>query len=213
MNFTTTWNTAVKRRFRAGVDRGVAYVNGIGEAWSGLTSVTIDGPDGEFTTRYIDGIPFYIAASPSDTTGSIEAFTYPDNVESCLGFVRPDGPTGIIVPGQTPTALSMVYREMIGSPSGLFDDYVIHIIFNLKLQDSGRSNTTFTETPEPNTFSWAFATVPELSTDYRPSAHFKVDTRTTPRHLVEDLEKSLYGWEGSDPELPTIETIRPLLVS
>lgn len=214
MNFTTVWGRPKDRVFGAGVDRGMVYTQttpgqpSVGEPWNGLVNVTVDSADGEFATRFIDGVPFGASVAPKNAKGTVEAFTYPGLIEEHLGDVRPDGPNGIIATGQPPKPFNMTYREMLGHSGMLQDEYIIHILYGVVLQDGGRTHNTFSDSRTPDLFSWPFLTTVRPMAGMRPTSYFKIDTRTTHPTRVREIEGLLYGNEGSTPYLPTIDEIR-----
>lgn len=217
MNFTTVWGRPKDRKFGAGIDRGMVYtlptqdLASRGEPWNGLVKVSVGGADGEFTTRYIDGIPFDVSRSPKDARGSIDAFTYPDIVEESLGETRPDGRNAIIATGQRTRPFHMSYRETLGYSGELQDKYIIHLLYGVVLQDSGRTHNTFTESRDPDLFSWSFLTTVRPMAGMRPTSYFKIDTRDSPGFWVRQIEEILYGYEGTTPSLPPISTFRDIV--
>lgn len=79
------WNTPGSHNHDYGVDRGVLYLlDGTAVPWNGLTGVT------ESTAKtekpfYIDGRKFLDQQVPGDFAGTLQAITYPDEFEACLG--------------------------------------------------------------------------------------------------------------------------------
>lgn len=212
MNFTAKWDVPAQKMFGAGVDRGMVYTPSGPAPWIGLVSVNVEGDDGVFTPRYLDGIPVTIASTPRDARGSIEAFTYPDELAACLGEALPDGSFGIIATGQPRQSFDMSYREMIGHSGTLKDEeYIIHLLYDVHLQDDGRTHNTLADTSDPDAFAWSFLTSSRPASGLRPTSYFKIDTRKTHPTRVRMIEDLLYGVDDTQPQMPPVDEIRELL--
>src|SRR3954452_7980951 len=92
-----SWDQVEDRRFETGVDRGVLYIDGRGGAWNGLRSVE-DATARSVKSFYQDGIKFLDHQVLEEFSGSLTAYTYPDEFEEIVG-VTPD-PTGFYVHDQ-----------------------------------------------------------------------------------------------------------------
>jgi hypothetical protein len=83
-----TWNTPGSHNHDYGVDHGVLYLlDGTAVPWNGLTGVT------ESTSKtskpfYIDGRKFLEQQVLGDFTGTLKAFTYPDEFDAIMGIVE-----------------------------------------------------------------------------------------------------------------------------
>ena len=82
------WDRVGERFFETGIDRGVLYpAVGDGVPWNGLVSVNHTPSGGEAKARYIDGYKYQNRATPQEYEATIEAYTYPDEFETCVGIV------------------------------------------------------------------------------------------------------------------------------
>lgn len=206
-----SWNKPGERFFEAGVDRGALYVDGApGVSWNGLTSVSEGASGGEVNAYYIDGIKYHQEAAPSETALTIEAYTYPDEFERCLGLLYSD--TGLGFTNQTKQEFGMSYRTLIGNDvSERNYGYKIHLIYNALASASDKSYATISEDLDPLTFSWSVTTRPELFTSAGPTAHLIVDTTKVAPNLVSDLENALYGTSTTAPSLPPSSEVISIL--
>ena len=195
------WTNVGERVFEAGIDRGVLYVDGSsGVPWVGLVSVNKQQSGGEAKPRYQDGLKIGNRTSPEQFEATIEAFTYPLEFERCDGTYRTDNGLGITQ--QRRKQFGMTYRSLVGNDiSGLSHGYKLHILYNLKAEPSDHGYQTLTDASEPATFSWKVTSRAVQILGHRPTAHFIVDSRSTPASLMEALENILYGTETQPPTL------------
>lgn len=179
------------RRYEYGVDRGVLYNENHtrGVAWNGLTSVDVSHPGAEFRSIYYDGIKYSDSVTAPDFQCTIKAFTWPIEFSACLGYTQVGA--GFFVTAQPRTNFGLSYRTL-RSDGG----YKIHLIYNALVVPSSYSSTTISENAEPNEFQWDVDARPEYTEDYRPTAHFVVDSTMVTPETLQDLENILYGSDG-----------------
>ena len=206
------WDAPTERRYTLGVDRGMLYVDSVGYGWSGLVTVDRQNDGGGVAKRYIDGRLFTVIVPPSDYVANLEAYTYPDVFDECLGNVRPDNP-GFIAHGQPARPFDLCYRTLVGDAEGHFRDYKLHLVYNVMAQEGGHTHATISDSPEAETFGFEIHGVPVASSGLKPTAYFSIDTREVNHAIVQTLEKVLYGWNETQPRLPSIEEIRSYLNS
>ncbi len=151
------------RTFETGVSEGVLFPgtpNGsnAGVAWNGLTSVS-DSPDGgDANDQYADNIKYLSLRGTEQRNGTIEAFTYPDEFEPCLGNAVA-GP--IVVTGGNKTPFSFAYKTIYGNAQdGMDYGEKLHIIYNATVSPSEKQYETVNDSPEAMTFSFEFNTTP-----------------------------------------------------
>ena len=204
---TVEWSKPENRRFTIGADRGMLYRNGVGVPWSGLVSVNRNGNDSEVGKRYLDGILFNVSVPPSDFSASLEAFTYPDEFDACIGNANYNGVEGLTVHGQESEPFDLCYRTLQGDGNGYGEDYVLHFVYGCMAVDSGHDHASINDSPEAETFSFEIHGVPQTVPNARPSSYFSIDSRKVNRVLLEGLEQVLYGADGAQPRIPTMEEI------
>src|SRR4051794_15075031 len=72
------WDQVGERKFETGVNRGVLYPHdGSGVCWNGLISVE-DSSSDEVEPIFFDGLKINDVLTPGDFTGTLKAYTYPD---------------------------------------------------------------------------------------------------------------------------------------
>lgn len=176
-NPTATWDKAAQKRFSAGVDRGMLYLDGVGVPWSGLTAVNRRKHDGETRTRYLDGRIYRIDTTPSDYAATINAYTYPDEFDQCIGNGRPSGENGLTIHGQMSKPFSFSYRTLVGDGDGVDRHYKIHLVYDAMADELDYEYATMTETTDLTPFSFDIVGVPVDVEDYRPTSYFSIDSR------------------------------------
>lgn len=190
-----TWGALDERFYETGVDRGVLYVDpSTGVAWNGLVSVSESPTGGDPKPAYLDGVKFRNVASSEEFEATIEAFSSPKEFGPCEGnaFIQ----NGLMATQQPRKSFSFSYRTKIGSASNRDLGYKIHFVYNALSSPASRNNTTLGATTETSTVSWSLTTrAPQLS-GYKPTAHYIVDSRYTPKLLLQSVEDLLYGSEA-----------------
>ena len=109
--------------------------NSPGVAWDGLVSVTQKSDDSP-STVYIDGQLVRTSLTPSYFSGTIEAFTYPDEFEQHIGIVN--GMTG-----QPKAPFGFCYRN----------NNEIHLVYSALAAPSNDQYETVGDQINPVTFS------------------------------------------------------------
>lgn len=204
---TVTWSKATQKRYSIGADRGMLYRDGLGVPWSGLVSVSRNGNDSDVGKRYLDGVLFNVSVPPSDFSASLEAFTYPDEFDACLGNANYNGVEGLVVHGQESEPFDLCYRTLQGDGNGYGEDYILHFVYGCMAVDSGHDHASINDSPEAETFSFEIHGTPQVVPNARPSSYFSIDSRKVNRVLLEGLEQVLYGADGARPRIPTMEEI------
>jgi hypothetical protein len=187
------WDLPGARIFEDGVDRAVLYPHvGNAVAWNGLVSVSEGKSGGDVESFYYDGVKYLGVASSQEFEATINAFTYPDEFESCLGVEA--ALNGILVTNQAPKLFGLCYRTLVGNDiNGLDHGYKLHLIYNALAVPSDKSYGTLTSTPSPTNFSWSISTTPPVVPGFRPSAHLILDSTKIDPDILETLEGILYG--------------------
>lgn len=104
-----TWSTPGSRNHDYGVDHGVLYLtDGTAVPWNGLTSVT-DTTSKSTKPFYMDGRLFLNQQIPGDFTGTLKAFTYPDEFEAVMGTAELG--TGLFLKDQPAGSFHLSWRS------------------------------------------------------------------------------------------------------
>ena len=201
-----TWSDPGTRFFETGVDRGVLYVNNVAVVWNGLVSISESPTGGEAKAYYQDGVKYLNVATSEEFAATLDAFSSPKEFAPCDG-------TGSIAKGlfatqQPRRAFSLSYRTLVGNDlEAQNHGYKIHLVYNALAAPASRTYSTTSDTTEPSTLSWSLTTLPPSLTGLKPTAHFVIDSRETPRMLLAAIEDMLYGTDGTDPRMPLVSEL------
>lgn len=176
------WDQTATSSYEAGVDRGVFYPsNGPGIVWNGLTSVQESPSGADEDTRYIDGVKTRTRRKNAEFAGTIEAFTYPEEMYEDV-FSR-----------RKQRGFGFSYRVMTG------ESYKVHLVYNVLL---GPEKHDY-QYEDNSTFSWDFTTKPVHIPGLRPSAHLVVDSAIAYPHTMQAFEDLIYGSDAAEARFPT----------
>lgn len=205
-----TWDAADARYFHHGIDRGVLYTaDNYAVPWNGITGFDEAG-NGDSSIYYIDGRVYLADVDPTDFSGKLSAYSWPDEFAVCLGF--PQAADGFYVDSQKPTRFGFSYRTLVGSGSdGDSFGYQIHLVYKAMASFNGRTRKTINDTQEPIEFGFDLVCTPVVMPGFRPSAHYVVDTRNMTQDKIDELEIILYGDGVTPGRLPEPEEIYDLL--
>lgn len=202
-----TWDQVGERVYETGVDHGVLYrqdeagAYAHGYAWNGLTAVTESPTGAEATPQYADNIKYVNLVSNEEFTGTVEAFTYPDEFAECDGTATPVA--GISIGQQTRKTFGLGYRTLKGNDlEGTDYGYLLHLIYGALAAPSEKAYATVNDSPEAITFSWELTTTPVAAPGLKPTATLTIDSTKVDAEALATLEAILYGTEGVDPRLP-----------
>lgn len=207
------WSVTGERYYETGVDRGVLFVdNQPGVAWSGMISVSESSSGGEPKPYYIDGVKFLNLAAAEEFEATLSAFHSPSEFSACDGTASIQN--GLFVTQQPRKPFSLSYRTRIGNDTeGVEHAYKIHLVYNALAMPGERTNVTIADSTTPTTYTWSISTLPPSITGYRPTAHFVIDSRTTPPNLLAEIEAILYGDDTAASRLPTAQELVDLFKS
>lgn len=193
-----TWDGAGERRFETGVDHGVLYVaadNGSwerGVAWNGLTAVTESPSGAEPNKQYADNIVYLNLVSAEEFSGTIEAFTYPNEFAPCDGLAEPAD--GLTIGQQERKSFSLAYRTKVGNDlQGQNYGYKIHLVYGLTAAPSEKAYQTVNDSPEAITFSWEVSSIPVAVPGMNPTSVITIDSTVVDAADLATLETLLYG--------------------
>lgn len=204
------WNKVGDRLFEVGVDRGVLYTPTAGVAWNGLVSVSDSPSGGEIKTYYLDGVKYQVLASPIEYSGSISAFTYPDEFMEYEGWS--DLGNGLMMDGQNRETFNLSYRTRIGNDvESEKHGYKLHILYNAIATPTQKSFGTIGRGVTPSAFTWNLTTVPVIIPGYAPTSHIIIDSTKIKSDTLGAIEDLLYGTNTRAPVLPPLHQIIQLI--
>lgn len=201
------WSAVGERYFESGVDRGVLYIKNLaGVPWPGLISVSESPKGGDPKPYYIDGFKFANVASAEEFEATIDAFYNPSEFAQCDGIASVHN--GLFVTQQPRKPFNLSYRTKLGNDTdGIDHAYKIHLVYNALAAPAGRSNNTMSNQIQANTLSWTITTLPPQITGLKPTAHFVIDSKSTPSDLLAEVEDILYGNESGVSRLPSVSEL------
>lgn len=203
-----TWGDPNDRYFHHGVDRGVLYA-ATTVAWNGITGLTEAG-NGAATMYYIDGQVYLADVDPTDFSGSLTAYSFPNEFGRCVGM--PEVAEGLVADNQKPQQFGLSYRSLVGS--GLEGDmfgYQIHLLYKAMASIGSRERKTINNSPQPIEFTFDIVATPVKMPGLRPTAHYVIDTRHLDPDTIRDLEDMLYGTATTEGALPDPTTLFEML--
>lgn len=203
------WDEPGKRFYEAGVDRGVLYdSNNQAHAWNGLTAVEEDFGDVAVDPRYFEGQKRYDLPNTGDYSGTLRAYTYPDEFLEYEGTYQLED--GLYVGDQNPKTFGLSYRTKVGNDTlGTNYGYKIHVLYGLTATPSSKNFESISDKTDPMEFEWAIHGLPSDAPGYKPTAHLIFDSRTIDPTLMWVLENTFYGNEGTNGRLmPLAEVIQ-----
>lgn len=200
------WGESGNRFYEAGVDRGVLYVDNIGVAWNGLTSVKESSSGGDPSPYYLDGVKYANIAASEEFEATIEAYSAPREFGQCDGTTSIQN--GLFITQQKRKKFGFCYRTKRGNDtSGLEYGYKLHLVYNALAAPTDRENTTISASVDVNPLSWAVTTTPPVVSGYKPSAHMVIDSTQTTTARLKTVEDILYGTDAAAPRLPSQEEL------
>lgn len=198
------WDQIGDRAFETGLDRGVLYFpDGGGVPWNGLTALEHKTSTTVEPVHY-DGIKFNDIIIAGDWSGTLRAYTYPDEFLEFEGVVEEQ--SGLYIAEQPQSFFHLAYRTRVGSDTeGISSGYKLHLLWNLTAIPSTRTYESLSLDVSPIEFEWSLTAVPEDIDNYRPTAHIILDSRRFDPLLLSDIEAILYGTEENDPKMPSLK--------
>lgn len=212
------WDKTGERLFETGVDRGVLYLAdatgayNTGVAWNGLVSVSESPSGAESNKQYADNRVYLNLISAEEFSGTIEAFTYPDEFMQCDGTATPS--EGVYVGQQPRKSFGFSFRTKVGNDTdGNSHGYKIHLVYGAIASPSQKDYQTVNDSPEPITFSWEFNTTPVNVTGHEPTALITIDSTKVEKAALESLEALLYGAASTEASLPLPDDVFALFTA
>ena len=191
-----TWDAPEDRFYSSGISHGVLYPgNAPGVAWNGLISVNESGEQNQ-DARYFDGQKYHNRSLTLALSGSISAYTYPDEFEPYAGIFG-----GIT--GQDRRSFGLSYRTT----------NEIHLVYNVMISQPKQDFSTIGEHVVPSFLEWNFTTKPVKIPGGKSSSHIVILIDESPSEAIFELEALIYGNDENDPYLPEIEVILEIFES
>lgn len=201
------WDAIDKRSYETGLDRGVLYpMEGGAIPWNGLLSLNETYDGGEITSYAENGITFLNSSNAKDYKATLKAFSAPRELNACLGDVEVK--PGFILTKQPRKQFNFSYRTLIADIG-----YKIHIVYNALASPTSRSYETNNDTPTPVNLEWDISALPLSRANYRPTAHYIIDSTKVSAYAMSVFEDHLYGTLSTSPALPLPEEIEMYLSS
>lgn len=203
------WDAVGERFYETGVDHGVLYIGNLGHAWPGLVSVNESTAGGEPRPYYVDGFKYMNLAAAEEFEATIEAFSAPPEFAPCDGVNTMY--SGLLITNQPRRPFGFSYRTRVGNDvDGADHGYKIHLVYNALAAPSERAYSTLSDQAEAPTRSWKLTTMAPKIYGHRPTAHFVIDSRTSPSDVLAAFEDLLYGTDITTPTLPTVPELLAL---
>lgn len=214
--YPLTWDQSGTRKYENGVSKGVLYKKDpttnkwIGVAWNGLTTVT-ESPEGaDKTDLWADNIKYASMRAAENFGGTIEAYTYPEEFESCDGSASIA--EGITINQQPRETFRLCYRTEQGNDENQNLGYKLHLVYNCTCSPSEKSYETINDSPDAITFSWEFDTNPIAVTGHdKGTSMIVIDSTKISSANLTKVENKLYGTSSTDAEMPDPDDLVALL--
>lgn len=219
ITYPLTWDGSGQKKYENGISKGVLYkkdnstpAKWIGVPWNGLTSVT-ESPEGaDKTDLWADNIKYASMRAAETFGGTIEAYTYPPEFESCNGEATLA--EGIVIGQQAREPFGLCYRTEQGNDTdGANYGYKLHLVYNCTCSPSERAYETINDSPDAITFSWEFDSTPVNVTGKKPTSCIVIDSTKVSSANMTKLENALYGTASVDAYLPDPDKILEILAS
>lgn len=198
------WDQSGHRLYETGVDRGVLYLpSGGAVVWNGLISVTETHSE-TMNSYFIDGIKYLDNVVPAPYSAKLQAFTYPDELDSFTGNVEIS--PGVTFHDQRRIYLfGLSYRTLLANDlDGTDHGYRIHVVYNVMATESDGVFNTLSDSAAGNAFEWTLNASPNHMAAVRPTSHVSIDSRKLSSTDLTFIEVALYGTGSSDPTLPSL---------
>ena len=206
------WDATGEREYNLGVSKCVLFPidaatgnHETGVAWNGLTGVD-ENPDGaDINDIWADNIKYATFQTAENQKGSIKAYMFPPEFYPCLGMLTPDDAPGMAFTGQAHKAFSFVYRTELGTDINENAGYVLHFVYNCKVQPSSKSHATKNENPDPEEMSWDYSATPVNVTGVAgvtTTAAFEIKSTLFTKAQMDAVEDIIYGGTNTNATLP-----------
>lgn len=210
------WDQVGERRYETGIDRGVLYVPPvtIGDPqtavpWNGLTSIS-EKATGSSKAYFLDGIKYMERYTPGAYEATLNAFTYPDELDELVGNI--EIAPGARIHNQRSKIFHLAYRTKVGNDvDGVDHDYKIHLIWNVIALSSDQSYESISKDVTAPAMSWDLKGVPQNLAGHAPVGHIALSANKLSDGVLENIEATLYGTVDQDPQMPDFDMLLTLL--
>lgn len=203
-----SWDGVGQKAFERGVSKGVLYLYNStthkweGVAWNGLTNETDSPEGGDAEDFYADNSLYASIRGVEKLNGSIEAFTYPEEFNACIG--KDELSTGITIGQQSKIPFCFCYRTELGNDQNPEAGYKIHLVYNATANAAEMSHDTDEESPNLEPISFDFSCTPVPVTGKKPTSKLEINSITTPAAALTKIEAALYGTAASQGTEATV---------
>jgi hypothetical protein len=213
-----TWTNDALKEYESGLDRGTLFIRDpntgiydVAVPWYGLISVQKTPEGAEPTDLYSNNAKYATLLSAETFGGTIEAYSAPDEFILCDGVAEPFA--GMYLHQQPRAIFGLAFRSRVGdAQGGDVVTYKYHLIWGCKAQPSEVAVNTINESPEAQTFSWDFTTVPMTTTGHNPVSEMVIDIDDVAYTVgLDNLETSLWG--DAPNLLPTPDAVIAMLTA
>ena len=212
------WDPVGEHWFSQGVSRGVLYpqanngVYGEGVAWNGFRSFEENPSGAESTKYYADNDVYLNILSKEIFAGTLGAYTYPKEFETCNG--SKELAKGVTIGQQARQSFGFCYRTEKGNDTNQAAGYVIHLIYGCKASPSSKSHQSVGDSPQPEELSWSISTTPvDVPSQNTKTATLDIDSTTVSATQLAALEDILYGKGAVAPKLPLPEEVAKIFAT
>lgn len=192
------WDQTGERTYETGVKNGVLYPQGAdgtypkGVAWNGLVTVTESPSGAEANPLYADDVKYLNLLSTEEFGATIEAYTYPEEFESCDGSA--EIAPGVSIGQQKRDIFGMAYKTVLGNDTENNKyGYKLHLIYGALAAPSEKAYSTISDSPEAITFSWEVTTTPVSVAGFEPTASLVINSTKVDSAKLAALESILFG--------------------
>lgn len=194
------WDNKTEGLYDSGVSKGVFFgSDGVGHAWAGLISVAEKPQANEPTAIYNSlGEKYDIHGNKAEKKHGLSCYTYPDVMESYLGFEILDD-YGYRVDERNPKKFSMAYRVELGN--GLYE---IHVLLNQIASLGELTRQTQSANVGLSTVTMTLEGVPDPKFK---TSHVILDSRLP---ITKSAEKLLFGSDYTDSNINDFLTAEPV---
>lgn len=213
-DFNLKWDPVGEHLYETGSDRGVVYPQvdagyGEGEAWNGLSGVTLSPEGAEANPFYANNKKYLNIMSNEDMKYTIEAYTYPKSFGECCGEV--EVAPGVTITQQTRKPFGFTFRNILGNDTlGNDYGYIIHLLYGGMAAPVEKARPTINDSVELDPMSWEVTTTPVDVPNHKPTAHLEINSTTVDAEKLAAFEAILYGSGETKARLPLPEEVATL---
>lgn len=219
------WDATGEKAYEVGVSQGVLFLydstseKWLGQPWNGLTNVTESPEGGDAEDFYADNILYASIRGIEKLNGSIEAYTYPDDFEKCIGHDQLA--QGIRVGQQNKIPFAIAYRSELGNDSNPNAGYKLHLVYNCTANASEMSHDTSEDSPNLEPLSFDFSSNPVPVSGKKATSSIVIDSTKVASGVMTKIENAIYGVDAdaehsiaaADPYLPYPDDILTLIAT